>query len=208
MKAYWWLPVSYLIGSVPTGLIVAKAIYHSDLRKLGSGNIGATNVMRNFGVQPFLGVLAIDMLKGVLAVQGAEALGLSRPLVLLAGLLSIVGHNWCIWLRFSGGKGIATSGGVIIAAFPWQVIAVVIGVFLVVVAASRIMSAGSLSAAAAFPLSVAIYYRGSMGAEWSALAFSLVTAAFAFYRHRDNIRRLMRGEEPRISSGGKKGAAR
>ncbi len=127
----WWLPVSYLLGSVPTGLIVSRLIYRSDLRKLGSGNIGATNVMRNFGVQPFIGVLAIDMLKGALAVRVAMALVMDRPLVMLAGLLAIVGHNWCIWLKFAGGKGIATTGGVIIAAFPFEVIVAVIGVFLI-----------------------------------------------------------------------------
>jgi len=199
MDSWWWLPLSYLVGSVPTGLIVSRAIYHSDLRKMGSGNIGATNVLRSFGMQPFLGVLALDMGKGVIAVKVAQSLGMGRPWVLLAGLLAIVGHNWCIWLKFSGGKGIATSGGVIIAAFPWTVITAVLAVFLVAVLSTRIMSVGSLSAAASFPLATLAAYHGEYGKEWPSLAFSLLACLFAFYRHRQNISRLIKGEEPRLT---------
>ncbi len=198
------MPFSYLLGSVPTGLIVSRLIYRTDLRRMGSGNIGATNVLRLFGVQPFLGVLAIDMVKGVVAVKVAESLGLGRTWVLLAGLLSIVGHNWCVWLKFAGGKGIATSGGVIIAAFSWKVIAAVLGVFLLAVLITRIMSVGSLSAAAAFPLATLAAYGGELRSEWPSLAFSILASIFAFYRHRQNIGRLLRGEEPRISLGGKR----
>jgi glycerol-3-phosphate acyltransferase PlsY len=196
---YLWLIAAYLIGSIPTGLIVSRLIYHADLRKLGSGNIGATNIMRNFGFEPFLGVLILDMSKGVIAVMVAKALGLSQPWVMLSGLLAIVGHNWCVWLKFSGGKGIATSAGVIIAAFPWPVILAVACAFFLLVLTTRIMSLGSLAGAAAFPVATYVYYRGDLGANWAMLVFALIAAAFAFWRHSENIKRLLKGEEPKLS---------
>lgn len=196
---YLWLIASYFVGSIPTGLIVSRLIYGADLRKLGSGNIGATNIMRNFGFQPFLGVLVLDMSKGIIAVMVARALGLSQPWVMLSGLLAIVGHNWCIWLKFSGGKGIATSAGVIVAVFPWPVILAVACTFFLLLLITRIMSLGSLAAAAAFPVATCIYYRGTLRANWASLAFSLITAAFAFWRHNENIKRLLKGEEPKLS---------
>lgn len=199
MAKYLWLIASYLVGSIPTGLIVSKAIYHADLRKLGSGNIGATNIMRNFGFEPFLGVLILDMSKGMVAVLVARALGMSQPWVMACGLLAIVGHNWCIWLKFSGGKGIATSAGVIVAAFPWPVIVVIAAAFFALVLTTRIMSAGSLAGAAAFPVATLVYYYDELGENWAMLAFSLVAAAFAIWRHRENIKRLLKGEEPRLS---------
>ena len=190
---------SNLVGSIPTGLIVSKAIYHADLRKLGSGNIGATNIMRNFGFEPFLGVLILDMSKGIVAVLVARALGMSQPWAMACGLLAIVGHNWCIWLKFSGGKGIATSAGVIVAAFPWPVIVVIAAAFFTLVLTTRIMSAGSLAGAVAFPVATLAYYYGELAENWAMLAFSLVAAAFAIWRHRENIKRLLKGEEPRLS---------
>jgi acyl phosphate:glycerol-3-phosphate acyltransferase len=207
LAKYLWLIASYLVGSIPTGLIVSKAIYGVDLRKLGSGNIGATNIMRNFGFEPFLGVLILDMSKGVVAVLVARALGLSQPWVMACGLLSIVGHNWCIWLKFSGGKGIATSAGVILAAFPLPVIIATACAFFLLVLTTRIMSVSSLAAAAAFPVSTLVFYRGDLKENWAMLAFSLLAAAFAFWRHRENIRRLLKGEEPRISIKRKGGKA-
>ena len=197
---YLWLLGAYLVGSIPTGLIVSRLIYRADLRKLGSGNIGATNVMRNFGVQPFIGVLVLDMAKGVVAILVARALGLSQPWVMLSGLLAIVGHNWCIWLKFSGGKGIATSAGVIIAAYPWVVIVAVAAAFFLLVFSTRIMSVGSLAGAVSFPIATLIYYWGELDDNWAMLAFALIASAFAIWRHRENIRRLLKGEEPKISA--------
>ncbi len=197
-KAVLWVVASYLLGSIPFGLVVSGVIFKKDIRTLGSGNIGATNVLRNFGVQPFIAVTMLDMGKGVAAVVVGRALGLGPGLSLLAGLFSIVGHNWSIYLRFQGGKGIATSGGVIIAAYPWQVIVVVIGTFLLAVLVSRIMSVGSLTSALAFPLSTLIFLRHDLSGYWPHLCVSVLASLFAFYRHRANIRRLLAGEEPRI----------
>ena len=139
LKAVAWIIASYVIGSIPFGLIVSKLLFKQDLRKLGSGNIGATNVLRNFGAQPFIAVMMLDIGKGIAAVAIGRAMGLGPNLALLAGLASIIGHNWSVFLGFRGGKGIATSGGVIIAAYPWQVTLVVIGVFVLLVLVTRIM---------------------------------------------------------------------
>lgn len=197
-KAILWITASYLLGSVPFGLLVSRVIFKKDIRSLGSGNIGATNVLRNFGVQPFVAVTMLDMGKGVASVAVGRAIGLGPALSLLAGLFSIVGHNWSVYLRFQGGKGIATSGGVIIAAYPWQVIVVVIGTFLLAVLATRIMSVGSLSSALAFPLATLIFLRHDLTGYWPHLGVSVLASFLAFYRHRANIRRLMAGEEPRV----------
>jgi len=198
-KAPLWLVCSYLLGSIPFGLLVSRLVFGQDIRRLGSGNIGATNVLRNFGVRPFIAVTLLDMGKGVSAVAVGRALGLGPGLSLLAGLLSIVGHNWSLYLRFRGGKGIATSGGVIIAAYPWQVTAAVLGTFLVMVLVSRIMSVGSLSAAVAFPVASFLLLRGDLSTYWPHLVVSCLASLFAFYRHRENIGRLLSGDEPRIS---------
>jgi acyl phosphate:glycerol-3-phosphate acyltransferase len=198
LEAVLWIAASYVIGSIPFGLVVSKLLFRQDLRKLGSGNIGATNVLRNYGVQPFIAVMLLDMAKGVAAVAIGRALGLGPTLSLVAGLASIVGHNWSLFLKFKGGKGIATSGGVIIAAYPWQVTLAVLGVFAVVVLLTRIMSVGSITGAIAFPVASGIVLGGELGEYWPHLVVAILTCAFAIFKHRQNIKRLFRGEEPRI----------
>lgn len=198
LKATLWIIASYLIGSIPFGLLLSKALFKQDLRKLGSGNIGATNVMRNFGVKPFIAVMILDMAKGIAAVKIGSGLGLNPTLALISGLAAIIGHNWSIYLRFKGGKGIATTGGVIIAAYPVAVSLSAIGVFVVTVLATRIMSVGSIAAALAFPISTAIVLRNELATYWPHLVVAVLASIFAVYKHRDNIRRLLRGEEPRI----------
>ncbi len=206
VKIILWLGASYLIGSIPFGLIVSRLLFKTDLRKLGSGNIGATNVLRNFGPQPFVAVMLLDMSKGIIAVAVARLLGFANVWVLLSGLLSIIGHNWSVYLRFKGGKGIATSAGVIIATFPYQVILAVVGTFLLGVALTRIMSVGSIAAAFAFPLATYLFFMHELHVYWANLALALLASAFALYRHKDNIKRLREGTEPKVSwsRGGKK----
>jgi len=204
-EAVLWIIASYLIGSIPFGLVVSRLLFKQDLRKLGSGNIGATNVLRNFGVQPFIAVMMLDMGKGVAAVAIGRALGLGPNLSLIAGLASIMGHNWSVFLKFKGGKGIATSGGVIIAAYPWQVIVATLGAFLVMVLITRIMSVGSISGAMGFVVSTFVVFWGEMGEYWLYLVVAVLGFAFAVYKHRENIKRLLKGEEPRLKLPGRSG---
>ncbi len=193
-----WIFASYVIGSIPFGLLVSMLLYRQDLRKLGSGNIGATNVLRNYGVRPFIAVMLMDMAKGVAAVAIGKALGLGDNLSLVAGLASIIGHNWSIFLGFKGGKGIATSGGVIIAAYLPQVTVAVLGTFVVVVLLTRIMSVASMSAAVAFTVATFIVYWGRMDEYWLFLVIAVLGSALAIYQHRENFKRLLKGEEPKL----------
>jgi len=189
---------SYLLGSVPFGLIASRMFFSKDIRSLGSGNIGATNMLRNFGLVAFVAVLLLDALKGAVAIWVARALGLDQAYVLLAGLACIAGHDWSVYLKFKGGKGMATSAGVLLAGFPWPVALAVIGIFLVVALGSRFMSAGSIAGAVALPVATLSYFHANLSGNWSYLAFAGLAMGMALFRHAENIRRLLAGEEPRI----------
>ena len=189
---------AYLLGSVPFGLISSRIFFSKDIRKLGSGNIGATNMLRNFGLVAFVAVLLLDALKGAVAIWVARSLGLDQAYVLLAGLACIAGHDWSLYLRFKGGKGIATSAGVLLAGFPWQVAVPVIGLFLLVALGSRYMSAGSIAGAVALPIATLLFFRSNLSGEWAYLAFAGLAMVMALFRHAENIPRLAAGEEPRI----------
>ncbi len=199
--------VGYLIGSIPTGFLVAKS-RGIDIRAVGSGNIGATNALRILGKRAGVFVLFVDALKGWLAVFVA---GRIAPLVLpgapldyvriAAGIAVILGHNYTCWLHFKGGKGIATSAGVLAALAPWTLV-VALSTFAVGVLATRMVSVGSILAALSLPL--ATWYTTGQDA-----GLTLVTGAMgalAIYKHRLNIRRIISGTESRIQFK-KKGAA-
>lgn len=183
----------YLIGSIPTGLLVSRRMGGVDLRKVGSGNIGATNAFRALGPTGGLLVLAGDGLKGFLAVQlalFALAPGLLLPVVqVLFGGAAIVGHNWSLFLGFKGGKGIATSLGVLLALSP-EVAAMAALLWVAVVALTRYSSLASLAAAVAVPILMIV-----QGENPVYLVFGILAAAFALYRHQGNLQRLMKGEE-------------
>jgi glycerol-3-phosphate acyltransferase PlsY len=185
--------VSYLLGSIPTGYLVAKA-RGIDIRTVGSGNIGATNVFRVLGKPAGVTVLLVDALKGFVACRFV-AFGASAPSEthhMIAGLFAILGHNYTFWLRFKGGKGIATSAGVMLALVPVG-FAVAFATFLIVLALSRFVSLSSIVAAIALPIGVWL-----AGGTTRMIALTTFFGTMAIYKHRANIRRLVAGTESRI----------
>lgn len=195
--AVWVFPVNYLLGSLPFGLLVTWMFRGVDLRKYGSGNIGATNVSRVAGFFPALLAGVGDALKGFLGAYLAfRFLGMS-PLFLLATFLVVVGHDWSCFLRFRGGKGVATTLGVLFF-LSWQAALTCFLVWVFTVALTRYSSLGSLSGAAAMPVLLFLLHRPPVFVWWGILA-----AACVFLRHKDNIRRLVRGEELKIGEKGR-----
>ncbi len=181
-----WL-AGYLAGSVPFGLLFARWAGAGDVRRIGSGNIGATNVLRTGRHGLALATLLADALKGALPVWVAQR-GWGLDLAAQVGVAAVLGHCFPVWLRFRGGKGVATATGVLFALTPLLGLVALL-VFVVVVAITRYVSAGSLAAAFATPL-----FALAWGREVEALAYAFV-ATVVIVRHRDNIRRLLTGTE-------------
>lgn len=184
---------SYLLGSIPFGILVARWLAGVDVREHGSGNIGATNVFRVAGRPAGIACLGLDVLKGLAPPLAASALGLAAGWQVAAGLAAIIGHGASPFLGFRGGKGVATSLGVLIGV-SWKVAA---GAFLlwgVVLAASGYVSVGSMAAAVALaPLSW-LFYPG----DWFRLGLGLGAGAYALAKHRANVARLRAGTESSI----------
>lgn len=187
---------AYLLGSLPSGLLVALATHGIDVRGQGSGNIGTANVYRVAGRGPAALTFLGDALKGLLPVVAGRLLGLPLWVLLVAGAAAVAGHNWSIFLRGRGGKGIATSLGVVVGIAP--PVALLAGlVWGVVIAASRYASLASLLMMASVPVLLALL--GYADPYW---LFGLALVALAVYRHRANIGRLVGGTELKISTGG------
>lgn len=198
--------VAYLLGSIPFGLILGKAFGGADVRKAGSGNIGATNVARVAGpVAGFL-TLLLDATKGWFAVwlAGRFFIGNSSALI-LAGFLALLGHCFPIWLRFRGGKGVATAAGIFLALSPAAMAAAAV-LFLLVVITWRYVSLGSLAASAAIPLLIYFLWAPHYAPPEILTLGSLAIALVVIFQHRANIARLIRGEEPKFSFGKKESA--
>jgi glycerol-3-phosphate acyltransferase PlsY len=185
----------YLLGSVPFGLVLTKLAGLGDIRAIGSGNIGATNVLRTGRKGLALATLLLDGGKGAAAALLALWLAGDHAM-LVAGFAAVLGHNFPVWLGFKGGKGVATTLGTLFAV-AWPVGLACVGTWLAVAALSRISSLSALVALALSP-GFALYFAGP---EYAVMAAGL--AVLGFIRHKANIIRLIRGEEPRI--GGKKG---
>lgn len=190
--------VAYLLGSIPTGYLVAKA-RGVDIRTVGSGNIGATNAFRVLGKGFGIFVLLMDALKGWVAVQvGASVVSQLLPgapieyLRITAGIAAILGHNFTCWLNFKGGKGIATSAGVLIALVPWALL-IILAIFIILFLTTRYVSIGSI--AAAFALPFATWFTTH---DIGLTAVMAAIGALAILKHRKNIQRLMNGTENRI----------
>lgn len=199
------IPVAaYLLGSIPFGLLLSRLFGTADIRKEGSGNIGATNVARVAG--PIAGVLTLllDAGKGALAVMLAARLTNAAALwTMIAGLCALVGHCFPIWLGFRGGKGVATAAGVFLVLCPPAFLGATI-LFLLVVAYWRFVSLGSISAAAAMPLLVYIFWAPRHAPPLVITFGSLAVALLIVIKHDANIQRLVQGDEPRFSLGRKK----
>ena len=195
----------YLIGSFPSGYLVAKS-QGIDIRQHGSGNIGATNVLRVMGKKWGYLVFLCDSLKGFLAVKvgvwlGASAAGDITLAGVVAGICCIIGHNYTVWLHFKGGKGIATSIGVLLAIVPVIVVLIVLMVWLAIFFIWKYVSLASICAALSLPVAVlALFPLVAHGNYWVLLIFSLIVAALAVWRHRSNIDRLLNGKENRFGS--------
>jgi glycerol-3-phosphate acyltransferase PlsY len=205
------LALSYLVGSIPGAVWVSKWLYGLDIRKHGSGNAGATNAFRVLGWRA--GVLAtfVDLGKGLLAAgviatlrvdnlpSGFEVWHIETVVRLMAGVAAVAGHMWPVWAGFHGGKGVNTSAGVLFALSPVTMI-ITIGVFAAVLFSSRYVSLASLSAAVAFPSTIAIrrYVFGVESIDPSILFFGILLAIGIIYAHRANIQRLRAGTEARV----------
>ena len=189
MQSFYALGLGYLLGSVPFGLILTRLFSAGDLRQIGSGSIGATNVLRTGRKGLAVATLLLDAGKGVLSVLLAARLWPGSEG--LAAIGAIVGHCFPFWLQFKGGKGFATAAGVL-GALAWPVMLVCAAVWALALALSRISSVSSLSATAAAPL--AAWLLGYPQLVW----VMLVIAAIVFVQHRANIARLCAGTEPRV----------
>lgn len=198
------LACSYLLGSIPFGYLLVRVVHGEDVRRSGSGNIGATNVSRK---SPALGVLTLvlDAAKGAVAVQVAVALSdfpfhdvrLFRTMA-AAALLAVIGHMFPVWLKFRGGKGVATALGAFVR-FSASSVLVAIVIFAVVVLISRRISVGSIIAAALFPVVTSFFVPRDAGL----LVLLCAAAVLIIIRHHQNIRRLLAGTEPKFSFGRK-----
>jgi acyl phosphate:glycerol-3-phosphate acyltransferase len=198
---------AYLLGSIPSGFLVGRA-KGIDIRKVGSGNIGATNVFRILGKPAGVVVMAADTLKGLIAVgivphvlywafpSASELAYVSRDyLGVVAGVFAVLGHNYTFWLWFRGGKGVATTGGVLLA-LSWLGFVLSAGVWLLVLALSRYVSLASIAAGFSLPFSVWI-----SGGSPTRIAVFAIIGALAIVKHRANIQRLLNGTEHRFGWG-------
>ena len=186
--------VAYLIGSVPFALLLARRWGAADLRRIGSGNLGAANVLRASGVKAGVLVAVLDITKGAVSVMLAQRFADHAAAPAAAGLAAIVGHIYPVWLRFRGGKGVATACGVFSVLTPFA-IPPALGIFVVAVWLTRYISLGSMLASVALP---PIAY--ATGSPAPAVASAFVASAIIVFRHRSNLVRLRTGTERRIGA--------
>jgi len=191
---------SYLAGSIPTGYLIVKYKKGLDIRTVGSGNIGATNVKRVLGMKWFIITMALDALKGYLPVMIFSMLfGARYPAVpILAAAAAIYGHTCSVFLNFKGGKGVATALGIFLALAPASVLTDVL-MFVVIVGFFKYISLGSIACALLLPVFVYIY--GETGYLGVTFIFAVAAAAFIIYRHKENIQRLLDGTENKFEFG-------
>jgi glycerol-3-phosphate acyltransferase PlsY len=189
----WLLPLAYLLGSIPTAVWVGKAFHGIDVREHGSGNAGATNVMRVLGVKTGVPVLLLDMLKGWFAVylihfQSTVAIQTESWILssIVLGVFAVIGHIYPVFAGFRGGKGVATIAGVCFALHPLAMLSA-LAVFIVVLLIWKYVSLGSMIAGLSFPLWIIFVYRSAYQSLW---IFAIIAACLLIFTHRKNIKRL------------------
>lgn len=185
-----WAVLGYLLGSIPFGIVITRAMGLGNLREIGSGNIGTTNVLRTGSKGAALATLVLDGAKGAVAALLARAMA-GEDAAQIAGLMAFAGHCFPVWLGFRGGKGVATFLGLLLA-LAWPVGIAACATWLVTALIARISSLSALMAAALAPVWIMVLDHGEM------LILSLILGGIIFWRHKDNIARLRAGTEPKI----------
>lgn len=191
MKLVIILLYSYLLGAIPFGYLVSHFRYHIDIREKGSGNIGATNVVRVIGFLPGFIVLILDAFKGYLSIKITQLYG--PQYIYISGLMAIIGHCWPIYLKFKGGKGVATTIGVLLGLNPLYLVYIIM-IFLSVFVITRIVSVSSLLSAIGLPL-VVYFKHQDLQIVYMLCIYSIIIIC----RHKANISRLLQGKEKKIS---------
>lgn len=195
---------AYLLGAIPFALLVGRVFFNVDLRKEGSGNLGATNVFRVLGWKAGLAVAVLDVAKGSLAVAVAKLLhpmemgpGVHDWVLIVAALAAVLGHSYSPYIKFRGGKGVATAAGALLVITPlaWPIL---FGFFVLVIYISRMVSLGSILTAAVFPILTMLLY----GDRAALVTMSFIAAALVIWRHRSNIVRIWRKEETKLGRSG------
>ena len=201
------IPIAaYFLGSIPFGLLLTRAFGRGDVRKVGSGNIGATNVARAAGLLAGVFTLAFDIAKGAGAVLLAEKLSNdSATWMMIAAFAVLLGHCFPVWLKFRGGKGVATAAGIFLVLSPLACLTAVV-LFILVVIFWRYVSLGSVSAAAAMPFLIYFLWAPRRAPTLVITIGTLAVSLLIIYKHRGNLRRLVEGTEPRFSFSKNKGA--
>ncbi|CEG27398.1 glycerol-3-phosphate 1-O-acyltransferase PlsY [Bacillus sp. B-jedd] len=184
--------LAYLLGSIPSGLIVGKVFYKKDIRQFGSGNLGGTNTFRTLGVKAGIAVTLADILKGTLAASLPVLIGGTDLHPLIPGMIAVIGHMYPIFAGFRGGKAVATSGGVLLFYVPIMFL-VILTVFLLSLFLTKYVSLSSMIAGVA-----AVMYALFVEQDVPLIVIVIILATFVFYRHRANIKRIINKTEPKI----------
>ena len=193
MKYDWLFPIAgYLCGSIPFAYIITKIVKGTDIRKQGSGNVGATNSLRVLGVKWALLVMILDMLKLLPILLLARSMSISYNTILITAVAGVLGHNWPILLGFKGGKGVAVSATIFFFLFPLPGL-IVLGIFILAIALSRFVSLGSILAAISAPMVIYLY-----GSSTQEVIFVALLACLLIFMHRANLQRLIAGKESKI----------
>ena len=188
--------IGYLFGSLPSGYIAGKWIANIDLREIGSGSTGATNVLRHVGKKAALIVFLIDVFKGMAAVLIAKNLNLEDSWQVITGLFALIGHIWPIWLNWKGGKAVATGLGLFLG-LSWPVGMGCLGIFLSILSFTKIVSLASITAAISLPILMFLSFNIN-DISYPYLFVSFLSMLLVIWRHRGNINRLIQGKEPKI----------